>query len=189
MRKLKELIIPGIALFIICLVSAFLLAGTNSLTAVKIAENAEKQKIESRKIVLPQAAAYKNEHIYLINGKEVEGITCIDGAGREIGYIFTSSSKGYGGEVTVMTSVDAEGKVIKSVVLSMDDETPGLGQNAGKDDFLDRFTNKSGPFNWVKAAGEGNDIQGVTSATFTSKAVIECVNDALLAYETIKEGK
>ena len=88
-----------------------------------------------------------------------------------------------------MTSVDIDGKVVKSVVLSMDDETPGLGQNAGKGDFLNQFANKSGPFNWVKVEGNGNDIQGVTSATFTSKAVIECVNDAVLAYETIKEGK
>ena len=44
---------------------------------------------------------------------------------------------------------------------------------------------KSGPFSWVKAGGSDNEITGVTSATFTSKAVIECVNDSLQAFSML----
>ncbi len=185
MKKLKELIIPAIALFVICLVSAFLLAGTNSLTANKINENNEKQKIESRKIVFSSAKDFKEDRTVDINGKTVEYCVACDENGNKLGYVFTSSSKGYGGEVSVMTAIDSEGTVLKSVVLKMDDETPGLGQNAGKEDFLDQFTGKKGLFSWVKAEGKDNEITGVTSATFTSKAVIESVNDAVNAFNEL----
>lgn len=185
MRKFIEILMPAVALFLICLVSAFLLAETNDLTKDKISENIQQQKLDSRKVVFAEAAGFKGESTVEINGKTVEYCVAFDGAGKEIGYIFTSSAKGYGGEVLVMTSLDIEGKVIKSVVLSMDDETPGLGQNAGKEDFLKQFENKSGIFAWVKSKGENNNIEGVTSATFTSKAVIECVNDAQKAFNQL----
>ena len=185
MKKLKELFIPAIALFVICLVSAFLLAGTNSLTANKINENNDKQKIESRKIVFASATDFKDDGKVSINGKSVEYCIAYDGAGNKLGYVFTSINKGYGGEVSVMTAIDAQGTVVKSVVLKMDDETPGLGQNAGKEDFLNQFIGKKGIFGWVKAGGSDNEITGVTSATFTSKAVIESVNDAVNAFNEL----
>ena len=182
MQKLKELLIPAIALFVICFVSAFLLAGTNALTENRIKENNEKQKIESRKIVFASAKEFKDDGNIEIDGKKVEYCVAFDEAGNKIGYVFTSQNKGYGGDVSVMTAIDSEGAVLKSVVLKMDDETPGLGQNAGKEDFLRQFSGKKGLFSWVKAGGKDNEITGVTSATFTSKAVIECVNDAVTAY-------
>ncbi len=189
MKNLKEILIPTLAMLVICLVSAFLLAGTNSLTEDRIKENEIKQMEDSRKIVLPLYASHKNEQNIIINEKQVNGLIALDENNNEIGYIFTSSAKGYGGEVKVMVALDMNGAVLKTKVLSMADETPGLGQNASKDDFLKLFEGLRGPFNWVKNNGAGNDIQGVTSATFTSKAVIECVNDAVSAYNLMKEGK
>ncbi len=185
MKKLKELFIPAIALFVICFISAFLLAGTNSLTEKKINENNEKQKIESRKIVFAAAKEFKDDGTVDVNGKNVDYCVAYDEAGNKIGYVFTSGSKGYGGEVLVMTAIDRDGAVVKSVVLAMDDETPGLGQNAGKEDFLNQFTGKKGIFSWVKSGGKDNEITGVTSATFTSKAVIESVNDAVNAFNEL----
>ncbi len=185
MKKFKEILMPAIALFIICLVSAFLLAGTNDLTKDKIQENIEKQKIESRKEVFKTAENFIDDSVIEIDGKTVEYCVAVDGENNKLGYVFTSTNKGYGGDVSVMTAIDIEGKVIKSVVLSMDDETPGLGQNAGKEDFLKQFENKTGIFSFVKQNGENNNIEGVTSATFTSKAVIECVNDAQKAFSKL----
>ncbi len=182
MQKFKELIIPAVALFVICLVSAFLLAGTNNLTQEKIADNLIQQKKDTQALVFPNAFFMESGEVTLENGKNVEYASANDGAGRMLGYVFTSVSKGYGGDVTVMTAIDINGKVLKSVVLAMDDETPGLGQNAGKTEFLKNFEGKEGPFEWVKNNGTDNEITGVTSATFTSKAVIECVNDAVEAF-------
>ena len=185
MQKFKELIIPAIALFIICLVSAFLVAEPNSLTEEKIAENLLQQKKDTQALVFPNAFFMVSGEKTVSSGKTVEYASANDGAGRLLGYVFTSTSKGYGGDVTVMTAIDINGNVMKSVVLSMDDETPDLGQNAGKTDFLKQFEGKSGVFSWVKNNGNNNEITGVTSATFTSKAVIECVNDAVEAFNML----
>ena len=187
MKKLdlKEILSPALALFIICLVSAFLLAGTNTLTAENINENNQSSAIESRKIAFTDAASFSEEESLSLESKSVLYACALDTEGNTIGYVFTSTNKGYGGDVTVITAIDNSGTVLKSVVLSMDDETPGLGQNAGKQDFLSRFIGKKGPFSWVKNGGTDNEITGVTSATFTSEAVIACVNDAVAAFNMI----
>ncbi len=184
--KLKEVLMPALKLFFICVVSALLLAGTNALTKNKIAESSKKQEDEGKKIAFADAESFENaDPVELASGKEVKVSVAKSGNGEIIGYVFTSASKGYGGDVTVMTGVDKNGTVKKTVILSMSDETPGLGQNAGKDEFLNQFADKSGKFTFTKNGGNGNEIQGVTSASFTSKAVIESVNDALDAFAAL----
>lgn len=181
----KEIMKPALKLFIICLISAFLLAGTNYLTEQKIAENLKNQELESRKVVFASAFEFNGEGLVTVNGNIVNYCIAYNETGEKIGYVFTCENKGYGGNVSVMTGIDINGNVVRSVVLSMDDETPGLGQNAGKEEFLNQFKNKTGPFLWVKAKGADNEVTGVTSATFTSKAVINCVNDSIEAYKMI----
>ena len=179
--NVREVIKPAIALILICLVSSLLLAGTNAITKDKILETQKKQAEQSRQLVFPEAASFGPEQAK----DDVTYSAALDGTGANIGYVFTCTNRGYGGDVTVMTGIDTNGTVVRTVVLSMDDETPGLGQNAGKPDFLDQFLGKTGPFQWVKADGQGNDITGVTSASFTSKAVIACVNQALTVYQSL----
>ena len=181
----KEILFPTVAMLIICLVSAFLLAGTNWLTADKIAENMREQEIKSRKLALPDAKEFSDEKEIIANENTVKYCVALDENGEGIGYVFTCVNKGYGGDISVMTAVDNNGKVIRSVVLSMDDETPGVGQKAGKAEFLDMFIGKSGVLSWVKNGGSEQQIQGVSSATYTSKAVIQCVNDALKAFSLL----
>lgn len=184
--KAKEIIMPALKLFVICVIAAFLLAGTNALTKNKIAESAKKQEDESKKIAFADAESFENaDPVALASGKEVQVSIAKSGNGETLGYVFTSSTKGYGGDVTVMTGIDKSGTVKKTVILSMSDETPGLGQNAGKDEFLNQFSDKSGKFTFTKNGGKDNEIQGVTSASFTSKAVIESVNDALDAFAAL----
>ena len=55
-----------------------------------------------------------------------------------MGYVFETEASGYGGKVKVMTGIDAEGAITGVVILSHD-ETPGLGANAEKPDFLNQF--------------------------------------------------
>ena len=60
-------------------------------------------------------------------------------AGGELaGYVFETGASGYGGTVSVMTGIDAEGSITGVVILSHD-ETPGLGANATKSSFLDQY--------------------------------------------------
>ena len=181
MKNIKSVIITTIILTVICAVSAAGLAGTNALTKGRIAkaEKLAEQKAMSRII---EAENY-TEATVTVNG--VENIYYIAKDENTYGYIFTSSHNGYGGPVKVMTGIDLDGKVIAIEVLSASDETPGLGQNVAKKTYWEKFKGLSQKV----SVGNGGNVDAVTGATFSSKAVAECVNDALDMYKAIvKEG-
>ena len=64
----------------------------------------------------------------------------------------------------------------------------GLGANAVKPDFKDRFIGKSGELTVDKTSNEGQNIQAITAATITSKAVVSAVNAVTAAYGEITGG-
>ncbi len=182
--NLKEVLIPTVALLVICLVATTLLAFTNSITAEKIALNAVETENASRNVVLPGGASY-SEVTATENG--VTYCTGYDKIGNEIGYVFTAGAKGYGGTVSVMVGLDKEGTVLGIEILSHS-ETPGLGANAVKPDFKDRFTGKSGELTVDKTSNDGQNIQAITAATITSKAVVSAVNTITEAFAQVMTG-
>lgn len=186
MSKGKEITLITLKLFVICLISALLLAGTNMLTSDKIAQAQKKAKQESLLAIFPELTPGEAQTVDA-DGVLVECTPMLSGE-DVCGYVFSCSSRGYGGDVSALTGIDLDGRVVKTVILSAADETPGLGQNATKPDFLDRFTGTDAPLSWVKADAGKNEIQGVTSATYTSKAVIACVNASRVAFEKIAKG-
>lgn len=185
MKKItaKAIIVPAVSLLVICLVATALLALTNSVTKSKIAENSVQKENSSRSLVLPQAQEF-SEVTTLENG--ITYCTGTNGSDA-VGYVFTSSAKGYGGTVSVMVGTDTNGTVTGIEILSHD-ETPGLGANSTKPEFKNRFIGKSGTLTVDKNSNDGQNVQAITAATITSKAVVSAVNAALSAFETIKGG-
>ena len=182
--NLKDILIPTIALLVICLVATTLLAGTNMITKEKIALNAVETEKASRMLVLPEGKEYGE-----VTTLE-SGITyCIgtNEAGEEVGYVFTTGAKGYGGTVSVMVGIAKDGTITGIEILSHA-ETPGLGANAVKPEFKDRFIGKSGELTVDKNSNDGQNVQAITAATITSKAVVSAVNAVTAAYEEITGG-
>ncbi len=177
--KLKEVLKPALILCVICLLATAALAGTNLLTADTIAQQKVITEQESRKQVLPDADSFEEADGYAI-GKTGSDIA---------GYVFVTSSKGYGGDVQVMTGISTDGQITGVVILEQD-ETPGLGANAEKESFRDQFKQAvpENGFTVTKStAGEG-EISAMTGATITTTAVTNAVNDAIAQYNEIKEG-
>lgn len=100
------------------------------------------------------------------------------------GYVFTTVSKGYGGDITVMTGVDSDGAVTGIEFLTIS-ETAGLGMNAQKDSFKQQFRGHAGKIGVSKNSPSENEIQALTGATITSRAVTSAVNEALTLYEEV----
>lgn len=180
MKKIKSIIITTVILTLICVISAAGLAFTNDLTAERVAGLAKKAE-ESAMTRIVAAEKYESATVTV---NEVEH-TYYKASGEGVNaYIFTNSANGYGGQVKVMTGIDFDGKIIAIEVLSAADETPGLGQNVAKLSFWEQFKNLSGE------TTVGGNVQAVTGATYSSKAVCECVNEALDLFDTItKEGE
>ena len=174
-KKNKEIIVPSATLLVICLVATLLLGVTNLLTAGQIAKLEEETKIAAMNEVLPAEDYTQTE------GKEI--YTAVKN-GVVAGYIFVTGAKGYGGNISVMTAVDPAGKILAVSILSASDETPGLGQNVTKEGFYSQFLGLSGDITVVKngANSTDNEINAVTGATISSKAVTKAVNEALTLY-------
>ena len=185
MKNIKDFAVPAVALFLICLIATTLLGVTNSVTAPMIDELAQQTELETRQIVLPTATAFSEE-------KTVPGAsaTYVEGTkdSNSVGYVFVTVTKGYGGDVKIMTGVDAEGKVTGVYPLELN-ETAGLGMNAKNDSFLSQFLGKTEDIKVTKSGAAGNEIQALTGATITSDAVTSAVNEALGYYKMIKEAE
>lgn len=177
----KNILIPTIALFLICLVATALLAFANSVTAPIIDELAVKTEMESRKKVVTLAEEFvdKNE-----NG--ISYAVGIDKDGKELGMVFTTTAKSYGGEILVMTGISMDGRVTGVELLSIND-TAGLGMNATKSEFRNQFLGLVNGIKVMKNSSnpDNNEITALTGATITSQAVTDAVNAALADFETV----
>ena len=183
--NMKEVIKPAVILFVICVAVSAALAGTNLLTADRIARAAAQKAEESRMVVLPEAEAFQEKEGE--DGTHYIGLSKEAPEGVVVGYVFETESKGYGGTVKVMTGINTEGNITGVIVLSHS-ETPGLGANAEKETFRDQYqqpvANLTGGIQVVKfqAPAEG-EIQAMTGATITSTAVTNAVNLAIEQYQ------
>lgn len=178
----KDIIIPVVSLLVICLVCSALLGGVNALTKDTIAQRAAQDIIDAQGVLIP-ADSYKEENI---DGTVYS--TALDADGNIIGYIFTTSSNGYGGAIKLMTGISADGEVTGISLLEIN-ETPGLGMKAKNESFLQQFVGADDTINVVKeAVTADNTVQAITSATITTKAVTAAVNKAIGLYNAVKEA-
>ena len=180
-KDVREIFSTAISLFLICAVAAGVLAYVNSITAPATEAIRAANENAARAEVLPEATAFGEEIALDGDGAACEGKTA---AGEACGWVFTTSASSYGGRLTVMTGVGADGAVTGIKILNIED-TPGLGMNAKRPEFLNRFLGKSGTLTVVKGEAGDQEIQAITSATITSRAVTAAVNEALAAYRTL----
>ena len=177
MKNLKEYLVPTATLFIICLVATLLLGVTNSVTAPIIADLAVETEKKSRQVVFADAASFGEAEI-AEDGTSV--VAALDEAGNVIGHVVVNTAKGYGGDISVMTGVDADGKVTGVNILSHG-ETAGLGAKATEESFRDRFVGLIHGITVSKDKAGDNSIDAITGATITSRAVVDAVNAAIEA--------
>ena len=173
----KKTFLPALILSAICLVSAAALALTNHMTAERIANVERERYLASAKAVLPEGA-----HLSELLGEDISGFVGRDDAGAPIGYAFKTSAKGYGGNVTCVVGFDTTGKII-GISVHAPEETPGLGSNVTGSAFTDAFLGAEKP------PVLGEDVDAVTGASYSSRAVEAAVRQAFAAFEKMTKGE
>lgn len=186
LKNKDDIIKPITVLLSICIVIALALSLTNKITADKIAglEAENEQKTMS---ALIEAESFEKTGLAIIDAAEPFEYYVAKNGEECIGFIFVTSAKGYGGDVSVMTAVNPDGSVKAVAILDASNETPGLGQNVTKENFYSQFADKTADIKVVKngAVAENNEIDAVTGATISSKAVVAAVNEALENYKAV----
>ncbi|MBQ3485780.1 MAG: FMN-binding protein, partial [Clostridia bacterium] len=96
--------------------------------------------------------------------------------------VLKSSAVGFVGEdVRVNVTLDAEG-AIATLEIDVSDQVPPACDLVLAEEFVNQFIGKKGPF--VK----GENVDGVTGATFTSDGVIAALNKLFPAEEAVEEA-
>lgn len=157
-----------LTLFLITTVVAGLLGLVNYMTADTIARQIA-QKAENAMRQVLEADGYEPLDI-----PEGSAVTAAYRAGEK-GYVVRVAPNGFGGAIDMMVGVDLNGAVTGVAIVSQS-ETASLGANCTREDFRAQFTGKTGSLSVSK---DGGEIEALTGATVTSRAVTEGVNTAL----------
>ena len=185
---MKENIKLGLILLLITGIAGLLLGGAFEITKAPIAASIEANRQAAMKEILPTADKFIKADVK-VNEKVSEVNSGMKGT-EVTGYALKVAPKGYGGPVEIMVGISSAGKVTGIKILAHT-ETPGLGANAPNPEFSGQFKNKpiKEKLEVVKVApSKDNQIQAITGATITSKAVTLGVNDAVDFYNSSLKG-
>ena len=146
---MKKMLGLLVSLTLISGACAAVLAYVNSITKDPIAATAEKAREAAKLAVLCGEEGFTAE-------------------GR--------SGEGYGGDIVLMVGFKKDKKTVISYKVLQATETPGLGMKLKTPEFAGQFSGKDGSA--LKVKKDGGDIEAITSATITSRAVCKAIADA-----------
>lgn len=174
-----------VALMVITIVSGGVLGFIYGLTKPAIDKVEENKNIKAINEVLKTDVA-----IATTEAKVIEDLTynlAYDADGNFIGAaVKTYSMNGFGGKIELMVGMLQNGIINKVSVLSQA-ETPGLGANMVNDKFKGQFDGKDPQTFTLKVKKDGGDVDAITAATISSRAVSEAIQRAVDGFEANKD--
>lgn len=177
---------------LIAIAAAALLAYTNELTRERIAKNEVMVLLRGLREVLPigQYDNQPHEDVYFVTAPELLGseqplpVYRARAANVPVAAVLTViSPDGYVGQIKLLVAIDMNGRVF-AVRAVEHTETPGLGDAIDIDksnwitQFVGRQLGSEDGARW-QVRRDGGEIDHITGATVTSRAVVNAVRDAL----------
>ncbi len=160
-------VFPIISVTVVVFIAVTLLGLTDTVVRDKI-EWQKEQKIQRQ---LKEIFPNMTEHI-------LEGdIYMIYSNGAEIGFAFLAVGKGYGGLIDILVGLENE-TTIKGVTIVSHLESPGLGARITESIFTDQFAGVN--IADVALRLKGGEIDAITGATISSRAVVEAIRAAAM---------
>jgi electron transport complex protein RnfG len=158
---MKEIVRLSAVLFLICLVSATLLALIYNIAEPRIIEQ---QKSEQEKAIIEGLLPQVPEVIEKIGKEDLVFYKAKDAEGNFIAYIFITQARGYSSDIKMVVSLGSVGNIIAVKILQQA-ETPGIGSRITEGEFLSQFKNKD----------INKKFDTITGATISSRAVIDSI--------------
>jgi Na+-translocating ferredoxin:NAD+ oxidoreductase subunit G len=183
-------------------VAAFILGGTYSSTADRIAASELEveqrallevvELLEDKDINLEDRIAIEESDVALLNLESGESIQVVrNSQNNAVAFILPSiAPDGYSGEIKLLLGIDRGGEITGVRVIEHR-ETPGLGDKVDikKSDWILGFNNKSlsNPEDGWAVTKDGGDFDAFTGATITPRAVVNQIYSTLLYYQERRE--
>ncbi|MCX7836882.1 MAG: FMN-binding protein [candidate division WOR-3 bacterium] len=167
-----------LVLTFVCVISALLLSYVYIFTMPKIKEYKEKFFTSALSEIFPNMGGYVEvikDSCYQILSENKEKV---------IGLFFRTSEKGYGGIIEMFVGIDTLERVCGLRIASPAEglkETPGLGLKIREDKFKNQFLGKR--IEQIRLKKEGGEIEAITAATISSKAVCDGIRKGIEKYK------
>jgi len=114
----------------------------------------------------------------------IVGVMEASAGGIPVGYVVELSVHGYSGDIRLMVGISSAEGVIAGMRVISHSETPGLGALIVKEAFYSRYSNLPiAPLTVVRAGAGEHEIDALTSATVSTRAVTRAVNEAIAWYD------
>ena len=160
---MAKILVPVAA---VLLAAALLLCAYNLTLGIR-QENEKLELQQKMETILPGSSTFTPEPY---TGEDTNIAFVYKG---ETGYVIGTATAGYAGPLKMLIGVSSDGSVTGLQVRQME-ETFGLGGEALTDwEFLAQFLGTRGD------AAVGENIDAISGATVTSKAITRCVNSAV----------
>ncbi len=180
-------------LFGITLVASAGVGEVNMITVEPIAQSKQAATTAALTEVLPPFDETTSEEL-TIDEMPITVYTATKG-GVVAGYAVQSMSKlGFGGAVRMMVGFDPDGRVVNINVLEQT-ETPGLGTKMCDEGNPllgsvkgQRLEDKQLVDGKLAVRKDGGDVDALTAATISSRAYVDAVNRAWMAYKSVATG-
>ena len=172
---------------LITVIAAGSLAVVNQATKPQIEAYKAQQQIQARKEVLPAA----KEGVYVSNDEASDFPYYVGYARADttepVGCVLLASGKGYSSTIEMVVGVDPAGALTGISIVSQQ-ETPGLGAKIteiryGESEPWFQIQFKGETRSQLSVDKDGGEIDGITGATISSRAVTDGVRAALEKWE------
>lgn len=199
----KKIVHDALVLTAFTLVLGLMLGVVYEITKQPIADAEKAALDEAYKVVFADADSFEEDESFdadaaaeMIAASEFpnDEITAvnkaIDASGNVLGYVINvTSHEGSQADISFSVGIQNDGTLNGYSITSIS-ETPGLGVLVNEEPFYSQFENKTAEtYTVVKTApAADNEIQAVTGATISSRAVTNGVNACLLYFRTALQG-
>ena len=200
MNDTKAMIKNALILFAITLVAGVLLGLVYQVTKDPIAYQEKLAQDKANQSVFASAATFEDvalddaaaaEIASEFTGVTIESVKeAKDSSGTGLGYVIQVKSKGYGDFITYTVGITNDSNVNGISIIKIA-ETPGLGMNAEKvivPQFVDRAATAFTVVKNGQLTDANTQIEAISGATITSKAVTNGVNGAISYFEKVLKG-
>jgi electron transport complex protein RnfG len=168
---MREAVRLGSFLLAVCVLTGAALSGTHVLTQGRILAQREKAERLARAAVLPGAVQFEDQ---------AGRILAFDSLRAPLGFILKASAEGYSGRIEALVGLDTALRVTAVRVLSQT-ETAGLGAKIASPEFLSQFGSKTP--DRLRLRQDGGEIDAVTAATISSRALTHAVRETVDAFQ------
>ncbi len=167
----KDIIKITLNLVVIYVIGGLILAGVYAKTEPVKVMKAYQEKQAALKEMMPEANSVEKLGVWKPHDKEA-AYYAAKKDGKTIGYIIETYAKGYSSYINMLIAVNDAYTVEKLNILDQK-ETPGLGDEVQQPYFQKQFAGKTLDHLIVRKLPTEVDIQAVSGATISSRAVTE----------------